>query len=61
MESGKVNVMAAGKADSGKTVALSRVARERYSGDDRERMAEAIRQNGNIWYPLKPGDGHHDE
>lgn len=32
-----------------------------YSGEDGERLAEAIRQNCNIWYPLKPGDGHHDK
>jgi len=32
-----------------------------YSGEDGERLAEAIRQNCNIWYPLKPGDGHHDQ
>ncbi|EBC5568942.1 Clp protease [Salmonella enterica] len=30
--------------------------KERYSGSDGERIAEAIRQNCNIWYPLKPGD-----
>ena len=32
-----------------------------YSGEDGERLAEVIRQNGNVWYPLKPGDGHHDK
>ncbi|KAA0901016.1 Clp protease (plasmid) [Enterobacter hormaechei] len=30
--------------------------KERYTGNDGERIAEAIRQNCNIWYPLKPGD-----
>ncbi|EDM4329926.1 Clp protease [Salmonella enterica subsp. enterica serovar Adjame] len=35
--------------------------RELYSGDNGKRLAEAIRQNCNIWYPLKPGDGHHDK
>lgn len=29
------------------------------SGEDGERLAEAIRQNCNIWYPLSPGSGHH--
>ncbi|EPS7491371.1 Clp protease [Escherichia coli] len=32
-----------------------------YSGEDGERLAEAIRQNCNIWYPLKPGDVRHDK
>ncbi|HAJ7193955.1 TPA: hypothetical protein HNO18_21105 [Escherichia coli] len=32
-----------------------------YSGEDGERLAEAIRQNCNVWYPLKPGDVHHDK
>lgn len=32
-----------------------------YSGEDGERLAEAIRQNCNVWYPLRPGDGHHDK
>ena len=32
-----------------------------YSGEDGERLAEVIRQNCNVWYPLKPGDGHHDK
>ncbi|EDG2523809.1 Clp protease [Salmonella enterica] len=52
----------------GKTTTLSQVTRiflansdvsqlkERYSGNDGERMAEAFRQNCNIWYQLKPGD-----
>lgn len=32
-----------------------------YSGEDGEGLAEAVRQNGNVWYPLRPGDGHHDK
>lgn len=32
-----------------------------YGGEDGERLAEAIRQNSNVWYPLRPGDGHHDK
>lgn len=68
MGSRKVNVMVVGETGRGKTTALSQVTRiflaksdvsqlkERYSGNDGERMAEAIRQNCNIWYPLKPGD-----
>lgn len=32
-----------------------------YSGDDGERLAEAIRQNCNIWYPLKAEEGGHDK
>ncbi|MBC6558736.1 Clp protease [Citrobacter braakii] len=60
--------MVVGKTGSGKTVTQSQVIRvflaqsdvsrlkELYSGDDGERLAEAIRQNCNIWYPLKPGD-----
>lgn len=68
MESRKTNVMVVGKTGSGKTVTQSQVIRvflaqsdvsrlkELYSGDDGERLAEAIRQNCNIWYPLKPGD-----
>lgn len=35
--------------------------KELYSGDDGERLAEAIRQNCNVWYPLKSGGGHHDK
>ncbi len=35
--------------------------KELYSGDDGEMLAEAIRQNCNVWYPLKPGGGHHDK
>lgn len=68
MESRKVNVMVVGKTGSGKTATLSQVTqiflaksdvsqiKALYSGDNGERMAEAIRQNCNIWYPLKPGD-----
>ena len=68
MESRKVNVMVVGKTGSGKTATLSQVTRiflaksdvsqikALYSGDNGERMAEAIRQNCNIWYPPKPGD-----
>ena len=68
MESRKVNVMVVGKTGSSKTATLSQVTRiflaksdvsqikALYSGDNGERMAEAIRQNCNIWYPLKPGD-----
>lgn len=73
MGSRKVNVMVVGETGTGKTKTLSQVTRiflaksdvsqlrELYSGDDGERLAEAIRQNCNIWYPLKPGDGHHDK
>lgn len=68
MGSRKTNVMVVGKACSGKTTTLSQVTqfflaksdvsqlKERYSGNDGERIAEAIRQNCNIWYPLKQGD-----
>lgn len=68
MGSRKANVMVVGKTGSGKTMTLSQVTqfflaksdvsqlKERYSGNDGERIAEAIRQNYNIWYPLKPGD-----
>ena len=68
MGSRKTNVMVVGKTGSGKTMTLSQVTqfflaksdvsqlKERYSGNDGERIAEAIRQNCNIWYPLKPGD-----
>ena len=31
-----------------------------YSGDDGESLAEAIRQNCCIWFPLQPGDTGHD-
>lgn len=73
MGSRKANVMVVGKTGSGKTTTLSQVTKfflaksyvsqlkERYSGDDGERLAETIRQNCNIWYPLKHGDGHHDK
>ena len=68
MGSRKANVIVVGKTGSGKTMTLSQVTqfflaksdvsqlKERYSGNDGERIAEAIRQNCNIWYPLKPGD-----
>lgn len=68
MGSRKANVMGVGKTDSGKTMTFSQNTqfflaksdvsqlKERYSGSDGERIAEAIRQNCNIWYPLKPGD-----
>ncbi|WNN46743.1 Clp protease [Winslowiella toletana] len=68
MGSRKANVMGVGKTGSGKTMTLSQVTqfflaksdvsqlKERYSGNDGERIAEAIRKNCNIWYPLKPGD-----
>lgn len=68
MGSRKANVMVVGKTGSGKTMTLSQVTqfflaksdvsqlKERYSGNDGERIAEVIRQNCNIWYPLKPGD-----
>ncbi|EPB7461309.1 TPA: Clp protease [Escherichia coli] len=68
MGSRKANVMVVGKTGSGKTMTQSQVTqfflaksdvsqlKERYSGNDGERIAEAIRQNCNIWYPLKPGD-----
>lgn len=68
MGSRKANVMVVGKTGSGKTMTLSQVTqfflaksdvsqlKERYSGNDGERIAEAIRQNCNIWYPMKPGD-----
>ena len=56
-----------GKAGSGMSVTKQQMRvflaksdvsqlKERYSGNDGERIAEAIRQNCNIWYPLKPGD-----
>ncbi len=73
MESRKVNVMVVGKTGSGKTATLSQVTRiflaksdvsqikALYSGDDGERLAEAIRQNCNIWYPLKAEEGSHDK
>lgn len=73
MERRKANVIVVGKTGSGKTGTLSQVTqvflaksdvsqlKERYSGDDGERMAEAIRQNCNIRYPLKSGGGHHDK
>lgn len=73
MGSRKVNVMVVGETGTGKTTTLSQVTRiflaksdvsqlrELYSGDDEERLAEAIRENCNIWYPLKPGDGHYDK
>lgn len=68
MESKKGNFMVVGETGSGKTVTQSQVMRvflaqfdvsrlkALHSGDDGERMAEAILQNCNIWYPLKPGD-----
>lgn len=68
MGSRKTNVMVVGKTGSGKAMTQSQVTqfflaksdvsqlKERYSGNDGERIAEAIRQNCNIWYPLKPGD-----
>ena len=31
-----------------------------YRGDDGESLAEAIRQNCCIWFPLQPGDTGHD-
>lgn len=56
-----------GKPGSGMSVSGERMSRfasqikAQYSDEDREKLAEAIRQNCNIWYPLKPGDGHHDK
>ncbi|ECG8655785.1 hypothetical protein CSM67_003989 [Salmonella enterica subsp. diarizonae] len=32
-----------------------------YSGEDGERLADAIRQNCNIWFPLEPEEGGHDK
>lgn len=73
MGSRKVNVMVVGETGTGKTTTLSQVTRiflaksdvsqfkELYSGEDVERMAEAIRQNCNIRYQLKPGNGHHEK
>ena len=73
MGSRKANVMVVGKTGSGKTMTLSQVTqfflaksdvsqlKERYSGNDGERIAEAIRQNCNIWYPLKAEEGGHDK
>ena len=67
MKSRKANVIVVGKTGGGKTATLSQVTqiflaksdvsqiKERYSGDDGEKMVDAIRQNCNIWYPLKPG------
>ncbi|MBL5950187.1 Clp protease [Enterobacter asburiae] len=60
--------MVVGEAGAGKTTTLSQVTRiflaksdvsqikALYSGENGERMAEAIRQNCNIRYPPKPGD-----
>ncbi|WP_233456289.1 ATP-binding protein [Enterobacter asburiae] len=68
MGSKKTNVMVVGEAGAGKTTTLSQVTRiflaksdvsqikALYSGENGERMAEAIRQNCNIRYPPKPGD-----
>lgn len=68
MGSKKTNVMVVGESGAGKTTTLSQVMRiflaksdvsqikALYSGENGERMAEAIRQNCNIWYPPKPGD-----
>lgn len=68
MGSRKANVMVVGKTGSGKTTTFSQVTqcfqaksdvsqlKEQYSGEDGERIAEAIRQNCNIWYPLKSGE-----
>ena len=68
MGSKKTNVMVLGETGAGKTTTLSQVMRvflekydvnqlkALYSGEDGKRMAEAIRQNGKIWYPLRSGD-----
>ncbi|UAN24950.1 hypothetical protein KGP25_26350 (plasmid) [Enterobacter sp. JBIWA003] len=32
-----------------------------YSGEDGQRLAETIRKNCNIWYPMKQGGGDHDK
>ncbi|MHC0026556.1 hypothetical protein [Enterobacter vonholyi] len=32
-----------------------------YSGEDGDRLAEAIRQNCKFWYPMKQGGGDHDK
>ena len=70
MENRDANVMVVGKTGIGKTATASqffqaksdvRQLKEQYSGDDDERMSEAIRQNCNIWYQLKPGEGHLDK
>lgn len=58
------NVMVWGETGAGKTgaarifLAQSDVSQLKalYSGEDEKRLAEAIRQNCNIWYTLKPGD-----
>jgi len=60
-----------GKPDSGMSIkkqqmrgflAKSDVSsfRELYSGDDGERMAESIRDNCSIWFPLKSGGAEND-
>lgn len=58
-----------GKPGSGRGVTRQQVARvfvarsdvsrlrELYSGDNGERLAEAIRQNCNMWFPQKPEEG----
>lgn len=35
--------------------------RELYEGEDGERLAEAIRNNCSVWFPLKHRDEHHDK
>lgn len=64
----KGNVMVVGESGAGKTTTLCQIMRicrgqsdssqlkERYSCEDGKRLAEGIRQNFNIWYPLKPED-----
>lgn len=32
-----------------------------YSGEEGERLADSIRDNCNIWFPLKPEEGGHDK
>ena len=68
MGSKKTNVMVVGETGTGKTTTLSQVIQiflaksdvsqinPLYTDEDGERMAEAIRQNCNIWYPPKPVD-----
>lgn len=62
-----------GKPDSGMSVTKQRTMqvfvaqsdvsqlKDLYSGEDGEGLAEAVRQNCNVWYPLKPGGGCHDK
>ena len=68
----KTNVMVVGKTGSGKTMSHSQVTqfflaksdvsriKALYSGEDGERLAEAIRHNCSVWFPLNPGGKGND-